>query len=170
MTCRVGIFCAEGRSKGINIAKCHRISFSIKLSAHSQIGRLAEEILRIVGLAVFSLGKVVEVKGCDLEHGSGTLTVTRCDQRSVEILESPFVKEFVDGESQCAAHSQHGSERIGAGTQVSYLAKEFQCVALLLQGIAFNIGCAVDLKALGLHFAGLAFALRLYKHAFDADA
>ncbi len=75
----------------------------------------------------------------------------------------------MDGEGQRGAYAQHGSEGVGAGAQMGYLAQEFERMSLLLQRIGGRIGGAEHFERLGLHLAALAASLRLHQKAFHMD-
>ena len=66
--------------------------------------------------------------------------------------------------------AEHGTEGVGAGTQVGDFAQELEGVSLFLQGIYIGVGTAVELDALGLNLGLLTFALRLYQRAYHTDA
>ena len=166
----VGILGAERRSERIDCAESRCSKLALKLSGNSKAGRLSEEILRIVHLALFVLRDVVEVKRCHLKHRAGTLAVARCDERRVEIEETTVVEEFVDCISQRVAYAEHRAESVCARTQMSLLAQEFESVSFFLQRISLRIGSAVDFKRFRLHLGSLTLALRLHEFAFYVDA
>lgn len=47
---RVGVFCAEGRAKGVDGAKGGRVVLGVELAGDSEEGRLAEKVLSVVDL------------------------------------------------------------------------------------------------------------------------
>ena len=69
------------------------------------------------------------------------------------------------GVCQCVAYAQHGTESVGARTQMRYLAQEFKRVSFLLQRIFFGVGCAVKFQLSSLYLYGLPFALRCHQLA-----
>ena len=166
----VGILSAERRSERIDCAESRCSKLALKLSGNGKAGRLSEEILRIVHLALFVLRDVVEVKRCHLKHRAGTLAVARCDERRIEIEETTVVEEFVDCISQRVAYAEHRAESVCARTQMSLLAQEFESVSFFLQRISLRIGSAVDFKRFRLHLGSLTLALRLHEFAFYVDA
>ena len=64
----------------------------------------------------------------------------------------------MDGKCESASDTEHGSEGVGARTQVGFLTEKLKSVALFLQRVGLGVGSAKHLKALCLHFAGLSLA------------
>ena len=113
-------------------------------------------------MSLLILGELLEGECGDLELSTCTLTVGGCDQRSVEVIETTIVEELMDGECQGMTDAEHGAEGVGARTQVSLLAEEFQGVTLLLQRIGQRIGSAIYMERFGLNLHGLTLALRCH--------
>ena len=77
----------------------------------------------------------------------------------MEVAESLLVEEGVYGVGHLVPHAEYGSERVGAGTQVGYLAQELHGVSFLLKRIGLRVGGAVHFECFGLYFGTLSFAL-----------
>ena len=166
----VGVFCTESRTEGIDSTEGRSTKLAFKLTAHGQCRGLAEEVGRVVDLSIFVAGRIVDIEGRYLEHGTCTLTVARRDERSIEIEETTLLEELVDGEGKSAAYTEHRAEGVGAGTQVSLLAQELKRVAFLLKRIGLRIGRSEHFEGLGLNLDGLTLALAIYKAPGDVDA
>ncbi len=136
----VGVLGAECGAEGVDGSESCGTELAFKLTAYGEGGGFAEEVGREVNLSVLGLGEVVEVERSHLEHGSGAFAVRGRDEGSVEVEESALLEEAVDCEGQGASHAEHRTESVGAGTQVGFLAEEFQRVAFFLQGIGEGIG------------------------------
>ena len=153
----VGFFSAEGRAKGIDVGEGHRHALALQLAGDGQAGRLAEEVLAEIDLAVLGAGRVLHIQGGDAEHFAGALAVTSGDQRGVDVDKAALIKEFVDGESRFGTDTEHRAEGVGSGAQVCDGAQKFHRVALFLQriigcGVAFHLdgGCVDFIRLLGL--------------------
>ncbi len=88
----------------------------------------------------------------------------------MEIVETLLVEIFVNGIGHRVTDAQHGPERVGPGTQIGYVAQEFERMALLLQGIGLGVGRTVDLDAPGLHLDPLSRTGRGDQPPVDPDA
>ncbi len=150
----VGVFRPEGGAEGVDIAEGHGEGLAVELAGHRQVGGLAVEILRVVNLAVLSLGHVVQVKGGDLEHFAGALAVRAGDQRGVDIDKIPVLEELVDGHCRQRTDAEHGLEGIGPGPQMGDGPQELHGVLLRLQGIVAS-GGAFNADFAGLNLKGL---------------
>src|SRR5690606_20531856 len=97
-----------------------------------------------------------------------TFRIGGSNDRGMEIYKAAFVEETMDGKGQCMAHSKHGSESIGAETQVCDLAQIFQAGTVLqLYRIFFRITFAQKFDSLGFYFHFLTFTLRGYDNSFN---
>ena len=170
MTGSVGIFSAECRAESVYGTKCGGTQLAFQLARHGECCRLAEEVLRVVHLAVISAWGIIHVKRGHLEHRSGSLAVAGSDKRSVEIEKALFLEKLMYRERKSAAYAEHRPERVGARTQMRFLAEELQGVAFLLQRVFLRVGSAEHGDALGLDFGRLPFAHRLYEHTCHVEA
>ena len=68
---------------------------------------------------------LIQGESGNLEHLPGTLTVARGDYGSMDVEETPLLKETVDCVAHSAAHAGDGPERIRARPKVGYLPQEF---------------------------------------------
>ena len=166
----VRVFCAEGRTKCIDLTQRGSTELAFQLAADGEGGELAEKVLLPVDGTVLLAGRVLGVEGRDVEHLASTLAVAGGDKRRVEIEEAALVEESVDGHSHVMAQTHDGAEGVGAQAQVAYLAQELHAVALLLEGIGVGVSLAVDDDAFGLHLDGLTASLALNELALHADA
>ena len=57
----VGVFGAEGRAEGIDVAEGLREGLAVELAGDGQVRLLAEEVLAVVDLAVLGAGQVVKI-------------------------------------------------------------------------------------------------------------
>ena len=165
----IGVFGAERRAEGVDAAQRRGAEFTFQLAGYRQRRHLAEEILRIVYLTILCLRQIVQWQGRNLELSAGALAVGGRDKRGVEIIESLVVEELMHGESQRMAYTEHCAERVGARTQMRFLAQELQSVALLLQGICGRVGGAVQFELIGLHLYALSFAGTWRQYALHVD-
>ena len=138
MSRSVGILGTEGRTESINGSKSCCSQFALKLSAHGKRCLLTEEIIIIDYLALIILLKVIQVLGGHLEHVTCSLTVTGCDKRCMEIVESMLMEIGMNSHSHIVADTHHGSESIGAQAHVGMLAHILEGLPLLLHGIVIT--------------------------------
>ena len=131
----VGVFGAEGGAEGVNVAECHGEVLGVELSGDGQAGLLAEEILRIIDLAVLGLGDVLEVERRDLEHLARALAVGAGDDGGVDVGEAAALEELMHREGRGGAHAEGRVEKVRARAEMLDGAQELDAVALLLQGI-----------------------------------
>ena len=115
---RIGILSTEGRSKSINIFKCHRVGLSVELSADRQIGRFSKEILLIIHTAILGARDLVQIHRRHLEHLTGSFAVTSCNDRCVHIDKVTLLEKFVDRIGNQGAHAEHCLKGIGSRTQM----------------------------------------------------
>ena len=147
----VGIFGAEGRAEGVDIAESLCEGLTVQLTGHGQIRLLAEEVFGIVDRAIFESGRVIEVERRHLEHFAGTFTVRACDERRVDIDEAALLEELVDGVGDDAAHAEDGLEGVRSRAQMRKCPQKLHGVAL---GLDREIG---GRRALNRNFARLNF-------------
>ncbi len=118
MAGRIGILRAEGRAKGVDILKGHRVSLPIELAADRQVGRLAKEILGKIHTALCILGHILQIEGRHLEHLPSALAVAPGNQRRMHIDKIPFLEKFVDGIRNQGTHPEYSLKGIRAGAQM----------------------------------------------------
>ena len=167
---RVGVLGAERGAERVDAAQGQRTQLAFELARHGEVARLAEEVLRIVHLALPGFRNVVQIERRHVEHGAGALAVRGRDERRVEVVESVAVEVVVDGIGHGVADAQHGAERIGARTQVGDVAQEFERMTLFLEGIGLGIGRTVERDRGGLHLDALARAERLDESSVHTQA
>ena len=149
VTGSVGVLRPEGRSKGVDVLEGHGEGLAVQLAAHRQVRRFSEEVLGEVHRAVLGLGYIAKIHRGNLEHLSGTLTVTAGNQRCVHIDKIPLLEKFVDRVGDQRAHPEHRLEGVGAGAQMADGPQILERVALLLQRV---IRCG---RSLHHHLGGL---------------
>ncbi len=159
MTGRVALFGPEGGTEGVHVAEGLAEGLHVQLAADSQVGGLAEEILRIVHFAAFGLGHVFQRQGGHLEHFARAFAVAGGDEGRMHVHKAPLRKESVEQLRRQRADAEHRVEGVRPGTQVGDGAQVFEGVALFLQGIVggaqahhFDLG-GLELKGL-LHAGG----------------
>ena len=167
---RVGVLGAERGAEGVDAAQREGTQLAFELTRDGQVARLAEEVLRIVHLAILRAGRIGDVERRHLEHSTGTLAVRSGDDGGVEVVESVAVEVLVDGVGHGVADAQHGAEGVGARTQVGDVAQELERVALLLERVGIGVGRAVYLDFRGLHLDALTRAGRGDQTAVHTDA
>ena len=84
----------------------------------------------------------------------------------MEVEEAVLVEVLVDGDCHVVADAHHGSEGVGAQTQMCVLAHVFETLPLLLHGI-ITAAKAIDLNLAALQFDTLSRSLALHKFAVD---
>ena len=162
----VGIFGAEGRAKGVHIAKGHGEVLGVQLAGHGQAGLFAEEVLGVVHLPVLGLGDVVQIQGGHLEHLAGALAVAAGDDGGLHIDEAPALEELMHRIGRHGADAERGGKQVGAGTEVLDGAQELHAVTLLLQGIVRR-GLALHLDGVRLDLQRLLGVRRQHHGALD---
>ena len=151
---RVRVLGAEGRTESVDVPKRHRVGLALKLPRDRQVRASAEEVLRIIDLAVLGFRRVLEIEGRHAEHLARALAVRRRDQGRMHVDEAAVVEETVNGVRRLAPHAKNGGEQVGARTQVGDLAQVFDGVPLLLQRIIGGRG-PLDFDGLRLDLKGL---------------
>mgnify|MGYP001646557849 CR=1 FL=1 len=139
----VGILGAEGGTEGVDVAESHGEVLGVELAGDGQAGLLAEEVLRIIDLAILGLGDVLEVERRDLEHLARALAVGAGDDGGVDVGEAAALKELMHREGRGGAHAEGRVEKVRARAEMLDGAQELDAVALLLQGIVRR-GRALD--------------------------
>ena len=158
----VGVFGAEGRAEGVDLGQGAGVGFDVQLAGHGQEGLLAEEVLVVVHLAFGGARQVFHVQGGDAEHLAGPFGVGGGDEGRRDPEVALFVEEAVNGLGEAVAHPGHGTDDVGAGTQVALLAQVLDAVALGRHGVGVRIfDPAHHLDLGGLQFERLAAALGL---------
>ena len=131
----VGVFGAEGRAEGIDVAEGLREGLAVELAGDGQVRLLAEEVLAVVDPAVFSAGQVIKIERRDLEHLARALAVGAGDERRMDVDEVALLEELVDGVGDEAADAEDGLEGVRARTQMRHGAQILHRMALGLDGI-----------------------------------
>src|SRR5574344_58175 len=166
MTGRVAVLGTERRTEGVNSTEGRSSQFAFQLSTDGKIGLLTEEILVVLYFSF--LCHSVQVECGDLEHLTGSLSITGCDKGGVEIIESVLVEIGMYGHRHVMTDAEHSPKSVGTQTEVGMLAQELHRVSFLLQGI---IGTArteyFDVGTLYLHC--LTGTLALYQITVDTD-
>ena len=126
----VGVFGAEGRTEGVDVAEGLRECLDVQLTGHGQIRLLAEEILRVVDRTVFESRGIAEVQRRHLEHLACALAVRARDERRMHVHKAPLLEELVDGVGHDAAHAEDRLEGVGSRAQMRKGAQELHRVAL----------------------------------------
>ena len=165
----VGILGPESRAEGVDLAQATGKYLALQLAADGQVGRLVEKVFRIVDFAV-QLGNIGQIERGDLEHLAGPFAVAGSDDRRVDVQEAFFLEEIVDRAGHAISQPGDGAERIGPRSQMGNRPQELERVLLLLQGVRFGVGIAVDDHRGGLHLGGLPLGRRGFDHAFHRNA
>ena len=108
---------------------------AVELAADREVGRLAEEILRVVHPALGRLRDIREIQRRNLEHLSGALRIRGRDQRRVHVDEATLLKKPVNGIGRKGTDPEHCLESVGSRAQMRDRAQIFHGMALLLQRI-----------------------------------
>ncbi len=135
------------------------IGFRFELSAHRQISLARKKIFRVIDLAALCSRWILCVNRRDAKQFPGAFAIAAGDNGRVYVNEPAFLKEFVDGECQPAAHTKDAAEEIRTRPQMRYLAQEFRRVSLFLQRIGV-IRPAHDVDLVRDNFPILSFPLR----------
>ena len=154
MALGVGVFRAEGRTEGVNIAKCHCKVFGVELTGNCKVGAFSEEVLGEIDLSVLGLGEIFKVKSGHAEHLAGTLAVRPGDDGGVNINETLILEKLMNGGGGNTADAENGGKQVRARTQMGYRAQIFNAMALFLQRI-FGGGNALNRDLGGFQLKGL---------------
>ena len=165
---RVGVFGAECRAEGIDVAERLRKRLAVELAGDGQVRLLAEEVLAVVDLAVLRARQIVKIERCDLEHFACALAVGAGDERGVDIDEIAFLEELVDGVGDEAADAEDGLEGVRARTQMRHGAQILHRMALGLDGI-IRRGGTLDEDLAGLQLERLLRVRRQDERTGDDD-
>ncbi len=141
----IAVFCAEGRSKGVDLGKCHGEGFALKLTGDSKGRGLAEEILRGI------LGTLVCGQRGHREGVAGAFCIVAGDQRGVHIDIAAVLEIGVDGHGSHGTDAEDRLEQTGPRTQIGDFTEELNRVALGLKRIVLR-AVAFERDAGGLHF------------------
>ncbi len=123
MATRVAVLGAEGGAEGVDLAHREAVGLDVELSRDGQVSFAAKEVLAKVHTALLCTRQVGHVQGRDAEHLSGAFAVIGGDDGGVNPVEAALMEEAVDSLSQGVAHAGHGTNEVGAGTQVGKLAQ-----------------------------------------------
>ena len=91
----VGVLRAERRAERVHPVDGEGVGLCAELAAHREESRLSEEVLRVVDGSVVGAWRGRRVECRDPEHLADSLSVTRCDQRRVQIEEVAVLEELV---------------------------------------------------------------------------
>ena len=150
----IGVFGAEGRTEGVDVAECHGVGFAVQLAGNGQVGGLVKEVLAVINFAVLCQGRICHIQRGNLEHFAGTLTVGAGNQRRMNIDKAAFLEKLMNGESSQRTNAENSLERVGARTKMRQGAKVFQCMTFGLNR-EVRRGRAFDHNAAGLNFKRL---------------
>ena len=164
----VALLGAEGGAEGVHVAERHAEGLHVELAAHGQAGLLAEEILRVIGLAVRGEGHLVQRQGGHLKHLARALAVAGGDDGGMHVHKAALGKEGVQKLRRQRPDAEHRVKRVGAGTKVRDGAQELKGVALFLQGEVRGAQ-AQHLDLGGLDLEGLLHAGGEHELAGHAD-
>ena len=164
----VGVFGAEGRAEGVDVAEGLRKRLAVQLAGDGQVRLLAEEVLAVVDLAVLRARQIVKIERRDLEHFARALAVGAGNERRVDIDEVALLEELVDGIGDQTADTEHGLERVRARAQMRYGAQILHRMALGLDGI-IRRRRALDKDLAGLQLKRLLRVRRQDERAGDDD-
>ena len=112
MTHGVGVLSTEGRSEGVHIRQSTAVGFNVKLTAHSHLGVLSEEILGVVNLTLLRNRQILHIlsqHGGHGEHLTSSLTISGGDNRGVNVLETTLLEEEMGGEGTGVTHTGNSS-------------------------------------------------------------
>jgi len=135
----------------VDLAHRQAIGLGVQLTGHGEKGLAAEEVVAIaVG------GPVGDVQRADAEQVAGAFAIAGRDDRRIDPEEAVRIEVSVDGLRQGVAHPGHGTEGIGAGTEVGDGTQVLERVALLRDGVGIRFGHpAGDTDGVSLNFAAL---------------
>src|SRR5690606_26429095 len=134
---RVGVLRPEAWTERINLTQRECMRFAFELSRDGKVGFASEKVFPKVYAAVFGSGRVARVEGCHPEHCASTFSIGTRDDGRMNINEASVVKKCVDGIGQGMSHSHYRAKRVGSGSQMCDLTKEFKRVALGLKRVFF---------------------------------
>ena len=104
---------AERRTERVHVAQSAAVRLHVQLAAHGHLRVLAEEVLRVVDLAVGGGRNVLHLlvqHRRHREHLAGALAVGRRDDRRVDVLETTLLEEQVRRERARVAHASHRAD------------------------------------------------------------
>ena len=114
MTGRIGVFCAERRSEGIDLAERERVNLSFKLAGHREPGLLAEKVFSVIDISLIGPGRFFHIERGDLKQRARAFTVARGYDGRMHMEKTALLEKTVDGEGKRAAQAGNGTERVGA--------------------------------------------------------
>ena len=164
----VGVFRAEGRTKGVNVAECLGEGFAVELAADGQACFFVEEILCEIHGTILVFRNILKIQSGYLEHFAGAFAVTSGDQRSIDIYESSLLEKLMNRISAQGTYTEYRLEGIGARTQMRDCAQEFHGVAFFLQWV-IRSGSAFQGDFLCLDLKRLLCVRCRYQRTFDND-
>ena len=92
----VGVFCAEGRAKGIDVGEGAGQCFPFELSGDGEIGRFVEKILRVSRLCRLQFRELFKSKRRDSELLAAAFAVGAGDDGRLDV-EKALLAERIDG-------------------------------------------------------------------------
>lgn len=168
MSTRVRVFGSEGGAEGVDFAHRGGEDFPFELTAHGQEGGFSEEVLGVIDLPVFH-GEFFEGEGSDAEHLSGPFAITGGDDGGVDVVEAFFLKELVGRVADSVSDAGHGTDGVGAWSEVSPFPKFFERMTFLLQGVVIGIGMPGNGDSGRREFGGLSLTLAGFEFTFDDE-
>ena len=138
---RVRVLGAERRAERVDLAERAGVDFAFELPADGEIRRLAEEVLRVVDLAVGVRGGLSGSSVRDAEHLAGPFAVAGGDDRRVDVEEAfaPGRSRGSSGRRSCAPAATAPNVFV-RGRRWAIVAEQLERVPLLLQRIRLGIG------------------------------
>mmetsp|Transcript_24898 Transcript_24898/g.57739 ORF Transcript_24898/g.57739 Transcript_24898/m.57739 type:complete len:301 (-) Transcript_24898:252-1154(-) len=162
---------AKRGAKRVDVAQRGRVSLSGELPRAGEERGLAEEVIRVIDLAPFGLGKLGHLgrQSRHPEQLAGSLAVGRGDQRRLHVDETLALEKLVRRLRQRAPHARHRGNGVCARAEVSDAAEELEGVALLLQGVLLPAAVAHKLHLLRRNLKLLVLARALNNGPLDGN-
>ena len=166
MPAGVGVFSPEGGTEGIDIAKGQGIYLGLQLAAHGQTGPAPEKLFLGAALACSRMRPC----GRHLEHLTGSLAVTGCDDRSMHLHEASLLEKTVYRKGETRADAGDSPQGVGARAEMGYFPEKLKRVPLLLQWIIFRVSPTEHLNPGSQEFDSLTLGRRGLERPLDPDA
>mmetsp|Transcript_48554 Transcript_48554/g.100404 ORF Transcript_48554/g.100404 Transcript_48554/m.100404 type:complete len:276 (+) Transcript_48554:380-1207(+) len=138
----VRVLCPESGSEGVDIRERTAVVLHAELTAHGEEGRLPEEVLGVVDLALVPRQPFflfVCEQRCDLEHLARALAIRCGNERSVHVEEALGPEELMSRLCQGSPDACHRSDEVGPRPEVGDRAEVLHAVALLRQGVLLGV-------------------------------
>src|SRR5262249_10719395 len=120
---RVRILGTKRWPKRVHLAQGRGEDLRLKLAADRQVRGTAKEIAGEVGAFAREFG---EIKRRDLEHLAGAFTVTRRDDRRMNVQKALLLKEIMDRSANAIANPRHGTESVGPWPKMRHRSQELE--------------------------------------------